>query len=291
MKIAVAGTGYVGLVTGVCLASKGHNVTCVDVDERKLNMLENGQVPIYEPELEELLQENKSVTIADLAVRMNVTRETIRRDLRAMEQEHELIRTHGGAYILDGVQNDLDISTRQVLKTEEKKAIALKCDALIQTGEIIYLDNSTTAWFIANKIASRKLTVVTNSLEIANILSSSQTIHLFLIGGEYSHRTKSFEGSSTHRSLKQYFFDKAFISCRSVDIEFGITDTSDTSAVIHHLALSHAKQKYLVVDHSKLDKVSFTSVAPLSELDGIVMDTEFSPEWKDFLDKNNIRYY
>ena len=52
---------------------------------------------------------------------MNVTRETIRRDLRAMEQEHELIRTHGGAYILDGVQNDLDISTRQVLKTEEKE--------------------------------------------------------------------------------------------------------------------------------------------------------------------------
>ena len=104
--------------------------------------------------IKELLQENKSVTIADLAVRMNVTRETIRRDLRAMEQE--LIRTHGGAYILDGVQNDLDISTRQVLKTEEKKTIALKCDALIQTGEIIYLDNSTTAWFIANKIASRQ---------------------------------------------------------------------------------------------------------------------------------------
>ena len=241
--------------------------------------------------IKELLQENKSVTIADLAVRMNVTRETIRRDLRAMEKEHELIRTHGGAYILDGVQNDLDISTRQVLKTEEKKTIALKCDALIQTGEIIYLDNSTTAWFIANKIASRKLTVVTNSLEIAIILSSSQTINLFLIGGEYSPRTKSFEGSSAHRSLRQYFFDKAFISCRSIDMEFGATDTSDNSAVSHYLALSHAKQKYLAVDHSKLNNVSFTSVIPLNELDGIILDTEFSPEWKDFLDKNNVRYY
>lgn len=59
MKIAVAGTGYVGLVTGVCLASKGHTVTCVDVDERKLDMLKTGQVPIYEPGLEELLQENR----------------------------------------------------------------------------------------------------------------------------------------------------------------------------------------------------------------------------------------
>ena len=241
--------------------------------------------------IKELLQENKSVTIADLAVRMNVTRETIRRDLRAMEKEHELIRTHGGAYILDGVQNDLDISTRQVLKIEEQKAIALKCDALIQTGEIIYLDNSTTAWFIANKISSRKLTVVTNSLEIANILSTSQTIHLFLIGGEYSQRTKSFEGSSAQRSLRQYFFDKAFISCRSVNMESGITDTSDNSAVLHQLALSHAKQKYLVVDHSKLDNISFSSVSPLTDLNGIIMDTEFSPEWKQYLDTHNIRYY
>ena len=74
-------------------------------------------------------------------------------------------------------------------------------------------------------------------------------------------------------------------------MEFGATDTSDNSAVIHYLALSHAKQKYLAVDHSKLNNVSFTSVIPLNELDGIILDTEFSPEWKDFLDKNNVRYY
>ena len=59
MKIAVAGTGYVGLVTGVCLASKGHQVTCVDVDENKLNLLKQGISPIYEPGLPELMQECK----------------------------------------------------------------------------------------------------------------------------------------------------------------------------------------------------------------------------------------
>ena len=48
--------------------------------------------------------EHKSVTITDLAARLNVTKETIRRDLRAMEEDGELIRTHGGAYILEGVQ-------------------------------------------------------------------------------------------------------------------------------------------------------------------------------------------
>ena len=56
MKIAVAGTGYVGLVTGVCLASKGHHVWCVDVAEDKIRMMQQGKSPIYEEGLEELMQ-------------------------------------------------------------------------------------------------------------------------------------------------------------------------------------------------------------------------------------------
>ena len=58
MKITVAGTGYVGLVTGVCLAEVGHNVTCYDIDESKINLLKNGKAPIYEPGIEELINKN-----------------------------------------------------------------------------------------------------------------------------------------------------------------------------------------------------------------------------------------
>lgn len=241
--------------------------------------------------IKDLLQEHKSVTITDLASRLNVTKETIRRDLRVMEEENELIRTHGGAYILEGVQNDLDISTRQVLKTAEKEIIAQKCDALIQTGDIIYLDNSTTAWFIAHKIVSRKITVLTTSLEIANILSVSPSIRLILIGGEFSVKAKGFEGDSTIRNLQHYYMDKAFISCRSVSMKHGLTDTNDNSALIHKLVIEHTKKKYVVIDHSKLDNVSFTDVAPLDALDGIVMDKEFSDEWKTYLTEHNVRYY
>ena len=71
--------------------------------------------------IKDLLQEHKSVTITDLAARLDVTKETIRRDLRAMERDNELIRTHGGAYVLEGVQNDIDIATRQALKIKEKE--------------------------------------------------------------------------------------------------------------------------------------------------------------------------
>lgn len=241
--------------------------------------------------IKEQLQEHKSVTITDLAVRLGVAKETIRRDLRAMEENGELIRTHGGAYILEGVQNDIDISTRKVLKTAEKELIAWKCDTLIHAGDFIYLDSSTTALFIAKRLVSRKLTVLTDSLEIANILSASATVSLFLIGGEYNAGNMCFTGQGAVRNMEQYFVDKCFISCRSVSMEHGMTDTNDNSAAMHRIALEHAKQRFLAVDSSKLGWNSFSSIAPLKLLDGIITETDLSPEWRECLEQNRVRIY
>ena len=137
----------------------------------------------------------------------------------------------------------------------------------------------------------RKLTVLTNSLEIANILSNSKSVHLYVIGGEFSSSTMSFGGDGVHRNLRQYFVDKAFISTSSVSMEHGLTDYSDNSAIIHRIALEHARQKFLAVDHSKLNNVSFSSVCQVKELDGIIIDGEFSPEWKEFLQRHGVSAY
>lgn len=241
--------------------------------------------------IREQLQIQKSVRITDLASLLNVTKETIRRDLREMEQDGELIRTHGGAYILDGVQNDIDISTRQVLKTAEKELIAQKVETLVHSGDSIFLDGSTTSWVIAKSITNRHLTVLTPSLEIAKILSASETIKLHVIGGEFSPATMSFTGNSALRTLEQYYVDKAIISCRSVSMESGITDTNDSDAALHKLILAHSRQKYLVVDHSKLDNTSFSYVAPISILDGIVMDKDFSATWQRYLNQHHVKFY
>lgn len=241
--------------------------------------------------IREQLQEHKSVRITELAALLNVTNETIRRDLREMEQEDVLIRTHGGAYILDGVQNDLDVGTRQILYIPEKERIAQKCDAIIQTGDHIFLDGSTTCWFIARQISHRNLTVLTTSLEIANILSVSDTVKLHVIGGKFSPKNKDFIGAGTVATLNNYYVDKALISCRSVHLEHGLTDTNDDRAWLHQAALTHASQKYLVIDHSKLDNVSFSYIAPITSIDGIVMDREFPEEWVRRLTEHNIRIY
>lgn len=241
--------------------------------------------------IREQLKEHKSVRIADLADLLQVTKETVRRDLGSMEKTGELIRTHGGAYILDGVQNDLDLSTRQVLRIPEKETIARKCSFLIENGDYIFLDDSSTAWFIAREVMHLNIAVLTPSLEIINLLSSAPTVKLFAVGGEYNPSSGSFKGGNTIRNLERYYVDKAFISCRSVSMEAGLTDTNDNDAILHRLALEHAGEKYLAIDTSKLNRSSFASVVPVSDLDGIIMDSPFPPEWTEFLQKNAVRIY
>jgi len=58
MKISVIGTGYVGLVTGTCLAETGNDVLCIDIDEEKVKQMQQGVIPIYEPHLDILFQRN-----------------------------------------------------------------------------------------------------------------------------------------------------------------------------------------------------------------------------------------
>ena len=137
-------------------------------------------------EIRNIIQKNKSVLVSDLAKRYDVTEETIRRDLKQLEKEGILTRVYGGAYSLEGVQNDVTVRLRKNILSEEKDVIAGQCLKFINDGDSIFLDGSTTASSLANLILDRSLSVVTNSLMIAQVLSSSSSINLFLIGGKYN---------------------------------------------------------------------------------------------------------
>ncbi|OGO82149.1 MAG: DeoR family transcriptional regulator [Clostridiales bacterium GWC2_40_7] len=242
-------------------------------------------------QIKDIVMEKKSVTVTDLAKKFNVTEETIRRDLKSLEENGVLNRTYGGAYIVDGVINDIKASIRETIFNESKTNIAKISAELINHGDSIFLDSSTTACFICNEIPNKRLTVITNSLLAVNRLKDNPNISLIAIGGAFNSTRMSFEGKSAILALERYFVDKAFLSCRSLSIEHGITDASEGSAEIRQLMLDHAKEVYLVADNTKFGKTSFVTIGNFDKIKAVIVDQTLSSEWHSFFEKKNIKLY
>lgn len=192
--------------------------------------------------IKEYLSEKKNATVAELRDLFQVTEETIRRDLKQLESEGFLTRIYGGAYILDGVQNDVDVNLREHIYVEGKQKIAEQCVEFIQHGDSIFLDASTTSLFIAKMLGSRRITVVTNSIKIINALVDNGNVNLVVIGGSISPRSMSTLGRNAEQNINRYYFDKAFISCRSISMQQGITDSNEQQAEIRRLAIERANK-------------------------------------------------
>ena len=69
MNITIVGAGYVGLVSGACFSEFGFNVTCVDKDVDKIDKLNNGKIPIYEPQLEDLVKKNGKISAPPIFIK------------------------------------------------------------------------------------------------------------------------------------------------------------------------------------------------------------------------------
>lgn len=236
-----------------------------------------------------LLAEDKSVLVRELSKKLDVTAETIRKDLTILENEGKLIKTHGGAFIRDGVKNDIDIRIRETFYLDAKEKIGKKCSEIINDGDTILLDASTTSFQIAKNLVNKnKITVLTNSLKVAGELSNYSNIKLVVLGGILDHSSLSLLGYDTEDMLERYFVDKAFVSCRGVSMEHGITDSHELQAIIRRLMLKKGQKKYLVIDSTKFDVVAFSLIGDFSIIDAVVVDEFANDKWIDFLESRNI---
>lgn len=238
--------------------------------------------------IKELIFEKKSVTVAELTNLFKVTEETIRRDLKQLEDDGILHRTYGGAFISDGVQNDVDVNLREFIHVEGKKKIASQCLSLIKSGDSIFLDASTTSLVIASMLQDKKLTVVTNSIKVVNKLMEYPQVNVVIIGGTLAHSSLSTLGRNAEHHLNNYFFDTAFISCRSVSMQHGITDSNEQQAGIRKLAAEHANRVNLIADYTKFDRTSFASICGFEQIDTIIVDKKLSEEWSSFLAEQDV---
>lgn len=225
-----------------------------------------------------LVNERGSIRVTELSTLCDVTEETIRRDLDKLESEGRLRRSHGGAVSLKETRSETPYFERETMHVEEKRTIAEQAVKLIEPGDRIILDASSTAWFMASLVPDVRLTVLTNSIKVAMELSAKEKIDVISTGGLLTSRSLSYVGPLAERSLAQYHVDKAFISCKGVHLDRGISETNELQAEVKQGMLAAADRVILLADYSKFGLQAFASVAEMSRVHTVVTDAKTKPE-------------
>ncbi len=239
-----------------------------------------------------ILQQRGSVAVNELSGYFHVSEETIRRDLLQMEQESILTRVHGGAFLSDVVREAVPYNLRRDTEKDAKNQIAMSCLPLIQGGDTLFLDSSTTALYIAERLRElRNITVITNALAIISVLADCADNRVIAIGGELDTESRCFTGWKTVDALSTYHADKAFVSCTGVSIAHGLTDSNEMEGRIRYLMLKNAQKRYLIADTTKFGKTTLTQITGLEMIDAVISDKQLSEEWQDELSRWNIRLY
>ena len=236
----------------------------------------------------ELVNEKLSIRVSELSKIFSVTEETIRRDLEKLEKENLLMRSHGGAVSLEKDQSETSYLEREITNASEKKAIALEAISLIEPGDQIVLDASTTAWYMAKELPDMPLTVLTNSIKVAIELSRKEQIRVISTGGTLLSQSLSYVGPLAERSLSMYHVNKAFLSCKGVHLDKGLSDFNELQALLKKQMMEISDETVLMVDSSKFGTRSFSQIAPLASIDTVITDSYLDDQLRRQLDEKNI---
>lgn len=229
------------------------------------------------------------VIVSEMSREFNVSEETIRRDLERLEDEGHVTKTYGGAVLNDKSSIDLPFNVRRTVNVQGKQAVARLVSDIVEDGDNIILDASTTAVMICKHIKEKKrITVITNSIENMLELSDAEGFKIISTGGRLEHSSMALEGMRVTEIISDYNADKLFLSCKGIDMEKGIMDGNDEVACIKQAMLGAASKRYLTIDSSKFDRVTFSRIAGFDRIDAVITDTKPEAAWINFFEEQGI---
>jgi DeoR family transcriptional regulator, fructose operon transcriptional repressor len=237
---------------------------------------------VYAPERHQrILQTARSdgrVEVAGLARDLDVTPETVRRDLTALERRGVLRRVHGGAIPVERLHDELGVADREARAADEKDRIARAAlDELPDGGSIVLDAGTTTARLAALLPVDRELTVVTHSVPVAAVLANRPGIALTLLGGTVRSRTLAAVGGWTRAQIQDISVDVAFMGTNSVTVA-GLATPDMAEAQVKKALIGAARRTVVLADASKFGRGDFARFALLPAIDTIVTDTSVADE-------------
>lgn len=227
------------------------------------------------------LAEAGSVRTIELAAALEVTDETIRRDLEALEQRGELVRIHGGAVQPSKAREEIPLTERQLVNREAKTAIARLAAKRIQPNDTIFIDASSTALTLTEFLPDIHLTVLTNAHNVVTALADREGIDLICTGGLWEPRSRSYIGLTAEKTMRKHNIHRMFFSCSGVHLDRGISETNSRQAAFKERVIACSEEICLLADSTKMGLKSSFFFAKIDELTTLVTNNDADPDVLD----------
>ncbi|WP_147436810.1 DeoR/GlpR family DNA-binding transcription regulator [Oceanobacillus piezotolerans] len=243
--------------------------------------------------IKSFLKQQKAAKASELANLLEVSIDTVRRDLEALEKKEVLKRVHGGAVLVENNDNVLNkhFFEREVKNLEKKQELSYIAIELIQEGQAIALNGGTTTIELAKVLVEKfkRLTIITNDLRILTILSANKDFNVILSGGFFNPEEYTLYGTQCEEIISKFNIDIAFITVNGLSLEQGLTDFRMHEVGVIRTILSRAKYKVVVADSSKFETSSYINICPLKDIDLIVSDNSLPSNIIEDYSKQGIR--
>ena len=237
----------------------------------------------------ELLNKESVVKVIELVEILNVTEMTIRRDLQELENENLLIRIHGGARKTDEeitTPSILELSHRQKreLNLNEKQQIARSIANNIKENETVFLGSGTTIELVHDYLTINHAKIITNSVYIFDKFKYDDRFDLILTGGSYRSKTGSFTGTIANDFLSTINVEKAFIGANTLN-NYSMFNANEDEGVIQRTILNNSREKFIIADNSKFNKLDFYQFYDIRDADYLITDNQLPQDLEEYYSK------
>lgn len=243
----------------------------------------------------DILEREGATSVTDLATALGVTKETIRKDLQLLADQEKIARIHGGAALSSAVPS-IPFEERENLDTKEKRLVAAAACDLIEAGDSVLIEGSTTNSMLCealleNEERLRTLTVVTNSIRIVQTLGGGAKCRmLFFLGGQMDPQEGRACGKLTVSAMQTFHVNKAFISAAALDRQMRITSFREDDMLFQQQAIACADKTYVLINRSKFPSSGLFSVCSVYDVSGLVSDMPFDSSVIEQLEKNQVQW-
>lgn len=217
-------------------------------------------------------------SVTNLTNKLKVSAVTIRKDLKLLEKNNQLFRTHGGASNTNPFTIDRPVNEKENFQIEEKRNIARKAAKYIESNDSVIIASGTTMLALAREIIpTHKLTVITSALQVSSELIRHPDVDIIQLGGQIRKSSSSVVGSYAEGILEDFFCTKLFLGVDGIDLQFGVTTSNTMEAELNRRMIKVAQRVIVLADHTKFGKRGFSRICEVDEINEIITDKKIAP--------------